>query len=140
MPRILIYLLPILLISVAGCAGSKDTVLPDDGRTIERIYEEHFSDIGLNGTLAAREALNSRQVLSHGQDLSGFVREAYKELDRHFPRLPNPTLVMYVFPHLSGTERVPIPGYATTFTLYRHVEYALPGETNAEAPRRQSDD
>ena len=139
MPRIPHYLLLILLISVAGCAGSKDTVLPDDGRTIERIYQEHFNDIGLNGTLAAREALNSRQVNSHGQDLSGFVRDAYRELDRHFPRLPNPTLVMYVFPHLSGPERVPIPGYATTFTLYRHVEYALPGETNAEAPRRQSD-
>ena len=140
MPRIPIYLLMSLWISVTGCAGSKDTLLPDDGRTIEKIYEEHFSDIGLNGTLAAREALNSRQVHSHGLDLSGFVRDAYNELDRHFPRLPNPTLVMYVFPHLAGTERVPIPGYATTFTLYRHVEYALPGESNAEAPRRQSDD
>ena len=72
---------------------------------------------------------------SNDQDLSGFVRDAYKELDRHFPRLPNPTLVMYVFPHLAGPERVPIPGYATTFTLYRHTEYALPGETHAESPR-----
>lgn len=140
MPRIPVYLLSMLSISVAGCAGSKDTVLPDDGQTIAKIYQEHFSDIGLNGTLAARKALNSRQVHGHSQDLGGFVREAYNELDRHFPRLPNPVLVMYVFPHLSGPERVPIPGYATTFTLYRHVEYALPGETHAEAPRRQSDD
>ena len=26
------------------------------------------------------------------------------------------------------SERVPVPGYATTFTLYDRVEYALPGE------------
>jgi len=140
MPRTRVYLLLILSISVAGCAGGKDTVLPDDGQTIAKIYQQHFSDIGLNGTLAAREALSNRQVHGQIEDLSGFVREAYDELDRHFPRLPNPALVMYVFPHVSGAERVPIPGYTTTFTLYRHVEYALPGETNAEAPQHRSDD
>lgn len=129
-----------LSISVGGCAGSKDTLLPDDGRSIKHIYEQHFGDIGLNGTLAAREALNGRPLQSDAGDLRGFVRDAYNELDRHFPRLPNPTLVMYVFPHLAGPERVPIPGYATTFTLYRHTEYALPGETHAEEPRRIEDD
>lgn len=135
MPRIPVLLLISLSTSFIGCAGNKDTMLPADGRTIERIYDEHFSDIGMNGTLAARRSLNGRAVHSNDQDLSGFVRDAYKELDRHFPRLPNPTLVMYVFPHLAGPERVPIPGYATTFTLYRHTEYALPGETHAESPR-----
>lgn len=124
-----------LSISLAGCAGGKDSVLPDDGNTIKRIYDAHFSDIGLHGALAAREALNGRSVHGEAGDLSGFVRDAHNELDRHFPRLPNPTLVMYVFPHLAGPERVPIPGYATTFPMYRHSEYALPGETNAEAPR-----
>jgi conjugative transfer region lipoprotein (TIGR03751 family) len=136
MPRPAILLLACLSISAAGCAGSKDTLLPDDGHSIKHIYEQHFGDIGLNGTLAARQALNGRVVQTDAGDLSGFVRDAYHELDRHFPRLPNPTLVMYVFPHLAGDERVPIPGYATTFTLYRYTEYALPGETNNEAPRR----
>ena len=140
MPRIALTLLLSLSISLAGCAGSKDSVLPDDGPDIKRIYDEHFGDIGLQGTLAAREALNGREVHSHDEDLGGFVRDAYRELDRHFPRLPNPTLVMYVFPHLAGPERVPVPGYATTFTLYRHTEYALPGENNAEAPRLPADD
>ena len=140
MQRTALTFLFILSISLTGCAGSKDTVLPDDGRTIKRIYDEHFSDIGLQGTLAAREALNGRGINSVGQDLSGFVRDAYHDLDRHFPRLPNPTLVMYVFPHLAGTERVPIPGYATTFSLYLHTEYALPGETHAQSPRQPDDD
>lgn len=140
MPRKALTSLFILSISLSGCAGSKDTVLPDDGRSIKRIYDEHFSDIGMHGTLDAREALNGRAVSSLDQDLSGFVRDAYRELDRHFPRLPNPTLVMYVFPHLAGVQRVPIPGYATTFSLYRHTEYALPGETLAPSPRQPDDD
>ena len=140
MPRIPVLLLLSLSTSLIGCAGSKDTMLPADGRTIKRIYDEHFSDIGMNGMLAARRSLNGRPVQSNDQDLSGFVRDAYNELDRHFPRLPNPTLVMYVFPHLAGAERMPIPGYATTFTLYRRVEYALPGESHAESPRQPDKD
>ena len=140
MPHPAILLLLCLSISATGCAGNKETLLPNDGHSIKRIYEAHFGDIGLNGTLAAREALNGRPLRTDAGDLTGFVRDAHNELDRHFPRLPNPTLVMYVFPHLAGPERVPIPGYATTFPLYRHTEYALPGEANAEAPRRVQDD
>ena len=128
-------LLLILLISGTGCATDKDKVLPSDGRTVKHIYDKHFGDIGMNGAHAAREALNRRRIRSDDADLDGFVRDAFNELDRHFPRLPNPTLVMYVFPHLAGSERVPIPGYTTTFPLYRHTEYALPGERHAEAPR-----
>lgn len=115
-------------ISLASCAGSKDTVLPADGDTMQTIYERHFSDIGMRDTLAVRDELNERPIDSDIGDLAGYVRDAFNELNAHFPRLPNPTLVMYVFPHLAGDERVPVPGYATTFSLYRQVEYALPGE------------
>ena len=43
-----------------------------------------------------------------------------------FPRLPNPTLVMYIFPHLAGDAGAPVPGYTTAFPMYEQVEYALP--------------
>ena len=56
------------------------------------------------------------------------VIPCYNEIDTIFPRLPNPSLAMYVFPHLAGEEQVPVPGYVTTFTMYERVEYALPGE------------
>jgi hypothetical protein len=39
---------------------------------------------------------------------------------------------MYIFPHLSGSERTPVPGYVTTFPFYERVEYALPGEVPGE--------
>jgi conjugative transfer region lipoprotein (TIGR03751 family) len=101
---------------------------------MKTIYERHFSDIGMRDTLNVREELKARPVDTDVGDLAGYVRDAFNELDAHFPRLPNPTLVLYVFPHLAGAERVPVPGYATTFPMYRQVEYALPGEV----PRPES--
>ena len=79
-----------------------------------------------------RPQLKARPLETDVADLAGYIRDAYNELDAHFPRLPNPTLVMYVFPHLAGVERLPVPGYSTTFPMYRQVEYALPGEVPAK--------
>jgi hypothetical protein len=56
-----------------------------------------------------------------------YARDAKHELDALFPTLPNPHLVMYVFPHLSE-DGAPVPGYATSFPMYEKTEYALPGE------------
>jgi conjugative transfer region lipoprotein (TIGR03751 family) len=139
MQRSALSLSLIALISLAGCAASKDTILPADGASMQSIYSAHFGDIGLRDPMAARAELKSRPIASDVTDLSGYVRDAYIELDAHFPRLPNPTLVMYVFPHLAGLERVPVPGYATTFPLYRQVDYALPGEVPAARSRTQAD-
>ena len=121
-------LLSIVLISLAGCAGSKDTILPTDGPSMKAIYTKHFHDIGMNDPMSVREELKARPLDTGLADLAGYVRDAYNELDTIFPRLPNPTLVMYVFPHLAGQERLPVPGYSTSFPMYRQVEYALPGE------------
>jgi conjugative transfer region lipoprotein (TIGR03751 family) len=130
----------VALISLAGCAGSKDSMLPPDGVSMKTIYERHFSDIGMRDTLNVRADLKSRPVDTDVADLAGYVRDAFNELDAHFPRLPNPTLVLYVFPHLAGAERVPVPGYATTFPMYRQVEYALPGEVpRPESPSNRID-
>jgi conjugative transfer region lipoprotein (TIGR03751 family) len=61
-------------------------------------------------------------------DLGAYTRTAQNEITQLFRRLPNPDLVMYVFPHLAGSERVPIPGYSTVFPFYRQVQYTFPGE------------
>jgi len=57
-----------------------------------------------------------------------YGKSARNEVYRQFQRLPNPDLVMYVYPHLAGTDPVPIPGYTTVFPLYQRVQYAMPGE------------
>lgn len=122
---------------LAACAGTKDSVLPSDGPTMKAIYDAHFDNMNGSSIDGARAAVVDRP-LSEDRDVpDGYVRSSQQELDAHFPRLPNPTLVMYVFPHLAGPARVPVPGYATTFPLYESVEYALPGEV-PNSPRPSS--
>ncbi len=119
-------LLPVLLLG--GCAGTKEAVLPQDGPPMQAIYDAHLRDMGARDPTFVRAALSSRPIANGEQDLHGYTREASNELDITFARLPNPTLVLYVYPHLAGAQRTPVPGYTTTFPLYERVEYALPGE------------
>ncbi len=115
-------------LALGGCASTKESVLPQDGPSMRAIYDAHFEGIGADDPYVLRRELGTRPLGDDDVDLAGYSRTAHTELETIFPRLPNPTLVMYVFPHLAGSERVPVPGYATTFTLYERVEYALPGE------------
>ena len=130
MPQPLKALLAIASISLmlGGCASTKDAVLPQDGPSMDAVYDAHMRELGAQDPTVVRGALGTRRINSGEENLHGYTREAFNELDVSFPRLPNPSLVMYVFPHLAGAERTPVPGYATTFPLYERVEYALPGE------------
>jgi conjugative transfer region lipoprotein (TIGR03751 family) len=65
---------------------------------------------------------------AYDYNYSDYTRGANNELNMLFPKLPNPTLVMYVYPHISNAG-VPVPGYSTAFPMYEKTEYALPGET-----------
>ncbi|MEQ8233112.1 MAG: TIGR03751 family conjugal transfer lipoprotein [Gammaproteobacteria bacterium] len=115
-------------LALGGCASTKESVLPQDGPSMKAIYDAHFEGMGADVPYVLRRELGTRPLGDDDVDLAGYSRTAHTELETIFPRLPNPKLVMYVFPHLAGSERVPVPGYATTFTLYERVEYALPGE------------
>ena len=127
-PITVVGLISLLLV---GCAGTKDTILPQDGPSMKAIYEEHFHEMNAHDPLTIRHELGRRPMITGGAALDGYTRDAADEIDGTFPRLPNPTLVMYVFPHLAGKDQVPVPGYATAFPLYERVEYALPGEVPA---------
>lgn len=118
-------------LALGGCASTKESVLPQDGPSMKAIYDAHFEGMGADDPYVLRRELGTRPLGDNDVDLAGYSRTAHTELETIFPRLPNPTLVMYVFPHLAGSERVPVPGYATTFTLYERVEYALPGEVQS---------
>lgn len=134
---------------LTGCASDgKDDILPQDGPTMKQVYDHHFSGepILASNADAAKENSASdssnRDGRSTGQqtaqiqrrtspadyELAGFTREVNTEINQIFPRLRNPTLIMYVYPHLAGQERHPVPGYATSFRLFANDEYALPGE------------
>ena len=135
-PSILISVLGWISLVLGGCASTKDAVLPQDGPSMQTIYQQHIQEMGARDPLTLRGSLGERPVVDADGSLHGYTREAYDEIDVIFPRLPNPTLVMYLFPHLVGEESVPVPGYVTTFPLYERIEYALPGEVPARRQRQ----
>jgi conjugative transfer region lipoprotein (TIGR03751 family) len=110
---------------------------------MKQVYDHHFTGQALpkrkddesdeeannNETDAASDDLSiERRPLPADYDLIGYTRQANNEINQIFPRLANPTLVIYIYPHLSGSERHPVPGYSSAFSLYEKTEYALPGE------------
>lgn len=117
----------------AGCSTSKDELLPHGDNNMMDVWNQ-----GSSGSSSA----SSRQLLDARQDLrrplqtnqaevdenAKFTRTAQNEINSQFKRLPNPDLVMYVFPHLAGSDPAPIPGYTTVFPLYQRIQYAMPGE------------
>ncbi len=92
----------------------------EEAMTIGQIYDRHQSK-------TQRAPRHVSFMPDSAARLAGYTREVNNELSVHFPRLPNPTIILYVFPHLS-LDGTPVPGYSTTFPLYESVEYALPGE------------
>ena len=103
------------LMVLSGCAANK---IPESSRTMANIYASDTATTRL-----------TREINNGAKDLVGYTREASTELKTRFPQLPNPTLTMYVFPHLTK-DGLPIPGYITEFSMYASAPFALPGETD----------
>ncbi|BFM18941.1 TIGR03751 family conjugal transfer lipoprotein (plasmid) [Maricurvus nonylphenolicus] len=106
--------LALILISTAfisGCASSKSRVFGQDMPSMKAIHDDKFQN-------------------EDAAPLTKPLREVHlKEpaADSEFQWLPNPTLTMYVFPHLSGAGH-PVPGYSTFFKFYTQDHVAAPGE------------
>lgn len=133
--EILVTLLVVALL--AGCATSKEQLLPHGEHTMLDIWDQETGGSSSGGR-TARQLLDARQQLRRPLTRDDqqaapvanatYTRTAASEIYRQFHRLPNPDLVMYVFPHLAGSDPVPVPGYTTVFPLYQRVQYAMPGE------------
>lgn len=116
-----------LLLLLSGCSTSKDKILPSDSNMLQ-IWQEGASQT--HQVQQARDALhrplNESEQVAQEKVAQSYSRTQYSEFSQQFPRLPNPDLIMYIFPHLSAGA--PVPGYSTIFPFYNHPEYALPGE------------
>ncbi|PLR35038.1 TIGR03751 family conjugal transfer lipoprotein [Chimaeribacter californicus] len=115
---------------LAGCSTSKEEILPPGDATMLDIWQHNAG--------SARTTTEARSVLRRGltdqesqtrQTLEeSYTRHAENEIQQLFPRLPNPDMVIYIYPHLAGSEPAPVPGYSSVFPFYSRVQYALPGE------------
>ena len=68
------------------------------------------------------ESVRTRAINSDIGDVVDFTRIAATEIEAMFPELPNPKLVMYVFPHITDSN-VPIPGYTTVFRKHYNIRW-----------------
>ncbi|HBO6004959.1 TPA: TIGR03751 family conjugal transfer lipoprotein [Pseudomonas aeruginosa] len=133
-----VLVLTLAVAVLGGCATSTEKLLPHGDHTMMDIWNQNAGDGGGASQVARRQLLDARQSLRRpltDADMQAapaeqmrYTRTARNEVQRQFQRLPNPDLVMYVFPHLAGTAPVPVPGYTTVFPLYQRVQYAMPGE------------
>lgn len=116
----------------SGCSTSKEEMLPAGDHTMLALWNgEDGSGSASQAASVARMSLRRpltpvEQQAAPGTDDS-YSRTAASEISQQFPRLPNPDMVMYIFPHLAeGTS--PVPGYSTVFSFYGQTQYAMPGE------------
>lgn len=123
----------LLVSAVTGCATDTEELLSHNGGSMMDVWNQQTS--GSRSGQAAQQLLDARQALRRPlteplrrSSATPYTRTAQKEIHQQFHRLPNPDLVMYVFPHWAGTESVPVPGYSTVFPLHQRVQYAMPGE------------
>lgn len=114
--------LPLLL---TGCATSKNELLPPGDQDMKTTWQSHSG--GTQRLMDARATLRRPLTPVPATEQAAWSRTGENEVRSQFRRLPNPDMVMYLFPHMVAGE-TPVPGYSTVFPLYIRTWYALPGE------------
>jgi len=122
--------LGVLLLS--GCSTTKEEMLPVGDHTMLDLW--NGAD---NGGSTVRQSAAARDTLRRpltddehqkgSQDERSYSRSQESEISQQFSRLPNPDMVMYLYPHLAGGN-TPVPVYSTVFPFYSQTQYAMPGE------------
>ncbi|VEJ09392.1 TIGR03751 family conjugal transfer lipoprotein [Actinobacillus delphinicola] len=128
-----------LSLTLVACSTNQQKLLPEGSQTMAQIWANNTGgmvsqqQVNLSqSTLQARKQLMQHTLGKPTYDNSvlDYTRNAENEAMNLFPRLPNPNLVMFVFPHLTDSkEPLPVPGYSTVFPFYGHIHYAQPGES-----------
>lgn len=115
-------------VTITGCSTSKEKMFPHSSETMNDIYNQKARG-GKSQYFDNRYTLR-RDVddISQSIEITSHTRTAEREINHLFQRLPNPDLVMYIYPHLTGDGKLPVPGYSTVFSFYGEVQYAMPGE------------
>ena len=85
-PLTRIAALGLISLVLAGCASTKDGVLPQDGPSMKAIYEAHVEEMNARDPRIVRGELGSRPLATGEADLRGYTREAFNEIDVLFPR------------------------------------------------------
>lgn len=132
--RLAVCLAALLL---AGCSvtGQRESPINDVTRgspTVLEVYRgqasgaEDASRAATSPQRRLRSASGARPIAAGDEDTRRYW-SALQPMRQRFARVPNPDLVMVVYPHLAR-GKYPVPGYVTVFPMYEQTFYALPGE------------
>lgn len=121
---------------LAGCSvtGKRESPLNEITRgspTVLDIYRGNAGEGALDASgrpiANPRSLMHSERTAAAGDEDTGRYWSALEPMRQRFARVPNPDLVMVVYPHLAQ-GKYPVPGYVTVFPMYEQTHYALPGE------------
>ncbi|EBI6200142.1 TIGR03751 family conjugal transfer lipoprotein [Salmonella enterica subsp. enterica serovar Infantis] len=118
-----------LVMLLVGCSSSKEAILPVGDSTMMDLWQHRSGSVrqGMQAREALRRPLTGTEQRGERSQAESYSRTQESEISQQFPRLPNPDMVMYVYPHLADNS-APVPGYSTVFPFYSRPQYALPGE------------
>lgn len=113
-----------LLVLCAGCA-TPARILNSDGQRMIDLMRNAAEPAGTDmiGRHAVRYAIQNTNKPGQRRQTQSLNRGPYR-----IALLPNPTIRLYIYPHIATRHRAPVPGYHTAIKLYARDEYALPGE------------
>lgn len=115
MQKVIKLLLLISINLIAGCSHLAGNVVPNTGPTMENIYD----DLG-------EQSSDHRLPVPNLTKTTGPDVLPARVTGSNFSLLENPELKIYFFPHLAGSEMLPIPGYWTEISAYPRNYFALP--------------
>ena len=130
-------LLPtVLALLVTGCSvtGPRESPIHEITRGSPTVVDIYRGQAG-SATSSERDASAQQRLrteslarpIAAGDGHTRRYWSALEPMQQRFARVPNPDLVMVVYPHLAK-GKYPVPGYVTVFPMYEQTIYALPGE------------
>jgi conjugative transfer region lipoprotein (TIGR03751 family) len=116
----LLQTVPILLLInwLSACTSSVGSLHESGSKTLKQVMVQNQSEVMHQVPLWADSAL------------AGFSRTQATELDNTFPLFPNPTIYIYIDPHIT-VDGLPIMGMSTKTRMFKKDHYALQHEVMA---------
>ena len=109
MNKLILLSLAIISINLTAC-NSIGNVVPEKGQSMEQVYDymgkmshEHSPDVKKPINVNASPVMTIAQA--------------------NFHQVLNPTMQLYVYPHLAG--ELPVPGYVTEFQVYEKDRWVI---------------
>ena len=100
---------------------------PEAGLTMSQLYHQSLDDSAASWT-SPRYRVKAIDTATLNYD--GYTRTAANETAMLFKPLDNPSIPMFIYPHVAliGDEQLLKPGYTTAFFLYKQNQFALASE------------